>query len=822
MSLKFKCPSCGNPASAPSEMAGQKVRCSKCGQKIRLPAPPRAMEERDNAIAASVIPQEWREEAPSQQSPSPQYTCAVCGGQFGGEHVYDQHGTLICKTCFGNQSLVAAATPAASGLPGGPSAGRARSATTRRKAPSRLTGWIIAAVVLAAAIGGAVWAVKSTQPRQVATSRSNSEPPRPQINLTPDRAIVSAAKSAEPVNQTAAPAVPPPRPSAVSTAVVEPTTKPAPVAATLSPTLTWEQQNRGQIEQLLKQVDLRLANGDKFGAAMAYRRLFDLIGSHLPEIHDPALNQRLADAASSRGKLLVQIKSSPQAVSFTADSLLSSGLAALSQQRWEAALESLSDMRQLIERNSKPFERTKDPRYLRDLHALAVAYLQTGRTARAGELFGETSPLSRQIEQSPTRELVINRAVTDITQRTNAVRAAKTIKEYLDKHPDQADEQMLNLLLTAIDIGQQHTASKTYLNQLGDYYRKLTEQLEKAHGGGEKRWGVEWLSAADVDQKFEEQKRAIVQAKKLQQQRDAAFSQWERQKQLYIPQGPQRIRYTTKANVDAAERRYNELAAAGSDAASKIPIPPCLTEVHPVLPEPSTIAMASAQPVRGEADSSAVVAHTPSESTGTTSDSGASGEPEPPPVTPKVAVQRFALAFAIDRLRLITTAQVLSDASEVRLEDGQGAVLAVKVIASDERLALLEAQASEVPGGALHYLNLADFFTGGAVKCAAIPEANIFGPSSKLLAGEASSPPSQGPWTANLSEHPRLAGAPLLDGHGNVVGVVVAGRDDPNTKLPAVSLRELRDFLIAHDAMPQALCPAPDPTDMFEATIQQN
>lgn len=816
--LKFKCPSCGNPASAPSEMAGQKVRCSKCGQKIRLPAAPRAMTENDQAIAASVIGQEWREAPASGPVPSSQYTCASCGGQFGGDDVYDQHGILICKSCFGNQSLEAAATMAASG------SAVAASGRAGRVGPSRFTGWIIAAVVLAAAVGGAVWAVKSTQPRQVATSHPNAEPPRPQVTSTPNREIVNAPKSPEPAKQTPAPSFPAPHASAVSSAELGPATQPAPVATApvTSPTVTWEQQNRGQIEQLLRQVDLKLANNDKFGAALAYRRLFDLIGGHLPEIQDPALNQRLTEAASSRGKLLVQVKSSPQAVAFTADSLLSSGLAALNQQRWEAALESLSDVRQLIERNSKPFDRAKDPRYLRDLHALAVAYLQTGRTARAGELFSETAPLSRQIEQSPTRELVINRAVTDITQRTSAVRAAKTIKEYLDKHPDQADEQMLNLLLTAIDVGQQHTAAKTFLNQLGDYYQKRNEQLEKAHGGGEKRWGVEWLSAAEVDQKFEEQKRAIVQARKLEQQRDAAFGQWERQKQLYIPQGPQRIRYTTKANVDAAERRYNELAAAASEAESKIPIPPCLTELHPVMPEPPPTALASAQPTPGEADSSTAVAPMPSESAGTTSDQGVSSEPEPAPTpSAKVAVQRYALAFAIDRLRLITSAQVLSDATAARIEDGQGAVLTAKVIERDERLALLEVGASEVPGGALHYLNLADSFAGGAVKCAAIPEANIFGPSSKLLAGETAPPPMQGTWTASLSEHPRLAGAPLLDARGNVVGVVVAGRDDPRTKLPAVSLRELREFLAAHDALPQSPCPTPDPTHMFQATIQE-
>jgi len=808
-------------------MAGQKVRCSKCGQKIRLPAGPRETSAADTGIAASVIPEAWQEAPPGPPLAAPQYICAACGGRFDVGEVYDQQGTLICKSCFEGQSLSNAEMLAAARSAANVSAGGARSTAGRRKSRAGPSGWIIAGAVAAVVVVGAVVAVRSIQRRQAATDRASLDRPVAHLSSAPDREIVNATKQAEPPKQAAVPLLSSPRPSATHVAEI-PATNPAqaPVEAVVPPDLSWEQQHQAQIEQLLKQGDQKLANNDKFGAALAYRRLFELIGSHASEIHDPALNQKLADAAASRGKLLVPIKSSPEAVGFTADSLLSSGLAALHQQRWQAALESLADVRQLIERNSRPIDRSRDPRYLRDLHALAVAYLQTNQIARAGELFEETTPLGRQIEQAPTRELVINRAVTDITQRTNAVRAAKTIKEYLEKHPEAPDEQMLNLLLTAIDIGQQHSAAKSFLNQLGEYYQKRNEQLEQAHGSGEKRWGVEWLAASEVDRKFEEQKRAILEARKLEQARDAAQGQWDYQKQQYIPHGPQRIRYTTKANVDAAEHRFDELVAAAKEAAAKVPIPPCLTEVHPVMPEPLPTALASAQPPASAIgrESSPTAGEAPSEPPreNTTADQGESIAPEAAPRPAKVPVQRYALAFAIDRLRLVTSAQALGDASEVRVEDGQGVVLTAKVAAKDGPLALLEVPASDVPGGSLRYLSVAEAFAGGLVRCAAIPEANVFGPSSKLLAGEATSPPARGPWSASLSEHPRLAGSPLLDVRGSVVGVVVAGRDDPRTKLPAVGLRELREFLTAHAALPAAPCPAPDPTDMFQATIQED
>jgi len=123
-----------------------------------------------------------------------------------------------------------------------------------------------------------------------------------------------------------------------------------------------------------------------------------------------------------------------------------------------------------------------------------------------------------------------------------------------------------------------------------------------------------------------------------------------------------------------------------------------------------------------------------------------------------------------------------------------------------------------VSGGALPYFNLASGFTGGPVKCACIPQANIFGPQPALLTGEAGAPPQQGEWSASLAGHPRLAGSPLLNARNEVVGVAVPTREDPRTKLPSLTVAQLRAFLDANHALPAAPFTNTDPMGVFQVT----
>jgi hypothetical protein len=145
-----------------------------------------------------------------------------------------------------------------------------------------------------------------------------------------------------------------------------------------------------------------------------------------------------------------------------------------------------------------------------------------------------------------------------------------------------------------------------------------------------------------------------------------------------------------------------------------------------------------------------------------------------------------------------------------------------RVVAKNERLALLEVDPASVNGG-MPFLNLAADFAGGTLRCAGLPSPSVFGPAVDVLEGRGGRPPAgDAAWTVSLPRHPRLAGAPLLDAATNaLVGVVVAERDDPATQLPAVGAAAIRAFLAEHDALPKADCGNPDPKGVYQVTVEE-
>jgi hypothetical protein len=317
---------------------------------------------------------------------------------------------------------------------------------------------------------------------------------------------------------------------------------------------------------------------------------------------------------------------------------------------------------------------------------------------------------------------------------------------------------------------------------------------------------------------FEEQQKATQAWQKLVAQANAAYANWEKKQQDYIPHGPQRIRYASLEQVNQAEAEFRALTAEAEAASKKIPMPPWLSAFDPVLPEgvPQTaVAMVTPEPTVPTVPEATVPHDTSTPET-------QPPEPTAPAIAPEPAPARrhrnSALAFAVDKLRLVTAAEQVANAVQVRLEDSQGLVLSARVVAKEGKLALLEVNGGEVSGGRLSYVNLASAFTGGPVKCACIPQANIFGPQPALLAGEAGAPSQEGSWSASLADHPRLAGSPLLNAGNEVVGVVVPSREDPRTKLPAVSLSELKAFLRTNNALPAELSRNVDPMEVFQVT----
>jgi ribosomal protein S27E len=603
-----------------------------------------------------------------------------------------------------------------------------------------------------------------------------------------------------------------------------------------APSGDWEQQHAGQIRTLLNEAESRLAANDSFKATLIYQQLFQLVGPHLSQIRDAELKRRVAAAATTRGRLLVQLKSSPQSVSLTADTLLASGLAALQESHWQAGLESLSDVRALFEKNVKLAERARDPKYLMALDAMAVAYLKTNQTPKAGELFDETAPLGKAVDRDPTRDMVVNRAAVDLIQHTKAMRAAKSLETYLQKHPgDAPDEELLNLLGTSLFIAEQHTMGKSKLEEYAVIYKRANDRLEKTRPG-EKRWGVEWLSANEVDRKMAERQQALTESANLSRQAANAYDQWQRLQELYNSYSPGGVRRASAGQVLSAERSYNNYASSARAAASRIPDMPWLKQFDPVIPPmPGGVtAVATAAPGSSAGDAGAsvftipsITLHEPPARPATpppSTDSPGDSAPPPPPSATKppmhIAAQRHALAFPIDRARLISSAEVVGDAKQVRLEDAQGQTYAAHVLARQDALVLLELDAGQ-PQFAT-YLTIADSFTGGPVSCSCVPQENVFGPQPASLKGEAVAPPAQGAWSVSLADHPRLPGSPLLNEQRQVVGVVIAKRDDVRTRLPAVSLAVLREFLSANSALAARPSAAPDPMNVLELTVQEN
>jgi S1-C subfamily serine protease len=448
--------------------------------------------------------------------------------------------------------------------------------------------------------------------------------------------------------------------------------------------------------------------------------------------------------------------------------------------------------------------------------------------------------------------------VVDIIQHTMAMRAAKSIKIYLDKHPnDPPDETLLNLLGTCLYVAEQHTQGKQLLEQCAAVYQKQNARLEQTRPG-EKRWGIQWLSAGEVEKRMAERKKQLDKVAQLQTEASAAYHEWEHQQALFIPQGPQHLRYATQAQVNAAENNYNAAVHAVADAQKKINSLPWLADVEPVLPPmpKGLTAVASADSGSGTNESGAsifavpnITLHGPSSSSvGSTGDTalppppavetphvaGSNSTPpasnnSPPssqaPVAPSrppvhISIPRHALAVAISKTQLLSAADVIGNATRVRMEDANGLILSAHVVAHDERLALLEIDAGQISG--MHFVNLADGFSGGALNCTAVPQENVFGPQPMNLSGNAPAPPQGGDWLVSLADHPRLPGSPLFNSQGQLVGIITAKREDVRTRLPAVGIAQVKQFLTAQSALPNAPSSSADPTNVYEVTVQEN
>jgi hypothetical protein len=612
-----------------------------------------------------------------------------------------------------------------------------------------------------------------------------------------------------------APAAPSTAPAATAPPAPEPS---APASVAEAKPVDWEPAHKDQLLQLSADAGLLEKNHEPVAALAKLQQLLQTVADHRATLTDPQLKAAVVAAEVSRKRLALANRDSDELRALTARSLLAAGLKAEEEKKWKMAQETLSDSSRLLYPLLKPVQRYRDPAYLTALDAMAVADINLKQYQQAGLLFGDGEPLGRAslAINSPARDLIWNRAVNDMTQKFNIMRSVKMLHDYMDAHTDP-DEPLLNLLGTILFIADEtNPPDRRMLDDAIGFYSQRSMDLEKTHPG-QRRWGIQWLSEDDAKAQFDAYNKALDNYQEAVRTKTAADTHLQDLQNA----GRNGLRPSQK-DINAAKEKLTAATAAIKAAHDAIPRPPWLTNVQPVVPtiDPAALALAVAPAAAPTVPPSATTpapstpvspaaAQTPADGT---SPSAVAIAPPPAPEA------RYTAAFPVDRTHLVTASEPLGTATHVIIADSGGGQMPAKVVATSGRLALLEVSPADA-GGPLKYLPLATDFTGGPVQCAAIPQANLFGPTVTLLAADAPVP-SHSAWWVSLSDHPRLAGSPLLDAQNQVIGVEVATRDDARQRIPAVTLDDLRKFLQSNGIVPAVSSTTPDPSVVSQVEIQ--
>ena len=127
-----------------------------------------------------------------------------------------------------------------------------------------------------------------------------------------------------------------------------------------------------------------------------------------------------------------------------------------------------------------------------ELHEQAMDALRIGQLDVAFELmeraFDATPPAQR------SRPLVLNRAILDLTQRVNVMRAVRDTYQYLRAHPQQ-DEQAVNILGAALNVAADNLRWKrgTLWQSAFKEWERRTNLMNDLRPGF-RRWGTQWLT----------------------------------------------------------------------------------------------------------------------------------------------------------------------------------------------------------------------------------------------------------------------------------------------------------------------------------------
>jgi hypothetical protein len=145
-----------------------------------------------------------------------------------------------------------------------------------------------------------------------------------------------------------------------------------------------------------------------------------------------------------------------------------------------------------------------------ELHEQAVDALRAGKLNESFEL------MERAFDATPsaqrTRPLVLNRAILDLTQRVNVMRAVRDTYQYLRANPQHPDEQALNILGAALNVAADNPRWKkgTLWQSAFKEWERQTNLMNDLRPGY-RRWGTQWLTEAQF-QSLQEDRDAIDRA----------------------------------------------------------------------------------------------------------------------------------------------------------------------------------------------------------------------------------------------------------------------------------------------------------------------
>ncbi len=130
------------------------------------------------------------------------------------------------------------------------------------------------------------------------------------------------------------------------------------------------------------------------------------------------------------------------------------------------------------------------------LHLQAIDLMRAGQYPKAMPLLEQAYRATPPAQLA--RPLVLNRAMLDVMQKVNAMRAAKDLRDYLRLHPEP-DDQAANILGAAL----QTACAKNTRVQQNDVFQSAAKQLDLAVASLEqarpdtKKWGSKWYGKAD-------------------------------------------------------------------------------------------------------------------------------------------------------------------------------------------------------------------------------------------------------------------------------------------------------------------------------------